>query len=124
MAKANLVQKQVLLGLNDIIKFQLLNYCNLYNKSVSDADLNCLTLLGLIGEVELSEFCLYAYKQNIFKSTQTVRNCLMRMEKENLIIKKGPGKKRVIVINPDLNIQTKGNIVLMYKIIHIDTTKS
>lgn len=122
MAKANLVEKAIKMDLNEIIKFQIATHCHLNNITISNSDLNCMSLLGLLGEVDLSEFCVIVSNKKIFKTTQTVRNCLARMEKSELIIKDGPSKKRFIKLNPKLNIQVIGNIVLLYKVISINDT--
>ena len=122
MSKANLVEKVVKMSLGEIIKFQLDTHCHLRNIQLSDADTNCLTLLGLLEEADLSEFCALVATKEIFKTTQTVRNCLTRMDKFGLIVKDGPSKKRLIKINPELNIQMKGSILLIYKIVYINAT--
>jgi len=124
MAKVNLVEKKKQLGLDDIIKFQLVTHCYLEKLSVSEADLNCMSLLGTLGETDLSEFCTLIANKGIFKTTQTVRNCLVRMEKYGIIVKEGPAKKRLIKLNPDNKIQTIGNVLLFYKFIYLDTTQS
>lgn len=124
MAKFNVVNKKILLGLDDIIKFQLVTHCYLEKISVSDADLNCLALLGTIGETDLSEFCSLVAIKGYFKTTQTVRNCIVRLEKSNIITKSGLNKKRLISLNPEMNILTTGNIMLDFKTIYIDTEKS
>ncbi len=50
-------------------------------------------------------------------SPQTIRNILIKIEKDNLILKQGTRKK--ISLHPELKIQTSGNIMLNYKMIHI-----
>ena len=121
MAKVNLVEKKVRLGLDDIIRFQLATHCHLEKIPVSEADIKCLALLGIRGETDLSEFCSLVVNEGIFKTTQTVRNCIVRMEKQNMVLKGGLSKKRLISLNPDMKIQTQGNILLDFKVIHIGT---
>ena len=104
----------------DIVKFQILTHCYLNKIQVSDADLNCLTLLAINGEQELTQFCNIVHIEEIFRSTQTVRNALTKAEKKNLILKEGKSKKR-IAINPSLKIQTTGNILLDYKFLALAT---
>jgi hypothetical protein len=113
----NKVDKRVRMSLEDIIRFQLLTHCYLAKISVSDADLNTLTLLALGGELELTSFCDDVFGKQIFKSTQTVRNVITKAEKKGLIIKHGKSKKK-ISLNPDLKIQTDGNIFLDYKMLY------
>ena len=61
--------------------------------------------------------------KKIFKSSQSCRNALAKAEKKNLIIKKGSNKK-TIIINPDMNIQTEGTILLDSKILGVETKES
>jgi len=103
----------------DITKFQIAVHCHLNDIQVSTLDLNCLTLLALSGERELTEFCEAAAKKEIFSSSQSVRNALTKAEKRNLIIKEGKSKKK-IKINPTLRLQTDGNILLDYKIVRVE----
>lgn len=119
MAKFNLVNKTVRMELYDIIKYQLLTYCYVKRISVTESDLDCLTTLAISGENDLTEFCLLATEKRIFKSTQSVRNCLVKLEKNNLIQKEGKSKKK-IELNPDMQTQIKGNIMINYKFVHID----
>ena len=117
MAKVNLVQKKVLVGHGEIIKYQLLTYCFIDGVQLSMSELNCLTLLAYNGEIGLSEFCTEAVDKKIFKTSQTVRNFLNKASKKGLILKTGTNKKTV-QLKPEMNVQTKGNIMLDYKIIY------
>jgi hypothetical protein len=107
----------------DITKFQIAVHCHLNEIQVSTLDLNCLTLLALSGERELTEFCEAAAKKEIFGSSQSVRNALTKAEKRSLIIKEGKSKKK-IKINPTLRLQTDGNILLDYKIVRIESKEA
>lgn len=118
MAKVNLVDKRAKLDLWDTVKFQLIAHCYLNKITLSESELNCLTLLGIEGEYDLSDFCILAASKKIFKTTQTVRNCLVKMEKSDFIVKEGRNKKK-IMLNPHLKVQAKGNIMLDFKFVHI-----
>ncbi len=137
MAEVNLVEKKTTMSHTDIIKFQLMTHCFIYNKRLSDSELNCLALLGAYGEYELGDFCLLAeisneeirnklgssYNKSVhgkgnFSSAQTVRNFLSKAEKLGLIVKQGKNTKK-IYINPNLKVQTDGNIFLKYNMIHV-----
>lgn len=134
MAQVNVVNKQVLMELDDLIKFQLITHCYISHITLSDLDLDCLTTLGKLGESELTEFCNDMAKKRLEDklkswnkvarkpeaSPQTIRNVLIKLEKENLLIKQGHGRKK-ITLNPLLKIQTNGNILLNYKVAHIGT---
>lgn len=119
MAKIKLVEQKVRMGLFDIVKYQIATYCYVKRITVTESDLDCLTALALSGENDLTEFCLLATQKRIFKSTQSVRNCLVKLEKYNLIVKEGKTKKKIYV-NPEANIQTKGNIMTNYKFFYIE----
>lgn len=122
MALVNQVQKRVKMPKWQIVKFQILTHCYVNNITLSDSDLNCLTLLSFNQPIELTHFCYDASadEEKIFKSSQTVRNSLNKAEKNNLIIKDNSNKK-LIQLNPILKIQTKGKILLDYKFLVNDS---
>jgi hypothetical protein len=123
MPKANLVEKKIRMTRRDIIKYQILTHSFVHSISYSEAELNCMTLLGICGEIDLSEFCNYVVDENIFKVPQTARNFLTKAERMSLIEKNGTSRKK-IKIKDDLKIQTTGNIILNYKIFYVDTQES
>ena len=122
MALVNQVQKRVKMPKWDIVKFQILTHCYINKIAVSDSDLNCLTLLTFNQPIELTHFCYDASAEEdwIFKSPQTVRNCINKAEKNGLVIK----NKKVISINPDLKVQADGIILLDYKFLGDGTPES
>jgi hypothetical protein len=137
MAKVNKVDKKVSMTLDEIIKFQIITYCYINKITISDSELNCLTLLGLNVKAELSDFCnaccapenkdkdsTLTHTKAIFKTPQTVRNSLAKLANYNIISKDGLGHNKTIELNKDLKIQTEGNILLDYKFFHIDTQES
>jgi|694.fasta_scaffold23978_10 hypothetical protein len=123
MALFNQVEKRMKLTTWQSVKYQLLTHCYLYNIQVSDADLDCLTFLALEGEQELTSFCLKAFNKKIFSSTQSVRNCLTKSEKKNLIKKEGKNKKK-IYIHPNIKVVAQGNILLDFKFLSVATKES
>jgi len=123
MAKASVVDKKIRMSKRDIIKYQLLSHSFVHSISYSEAELDCLTLLGVCGEIDLSEFCNYTVDENIFKVSQTARNFLTKAEKLALVEKNGTSRKK-IKLNASLQVQTTGNIVLNYKIFYLDTQES
>ena len=118
MAQVNVVQKKVIMSQEDIIKYQLMTYCFLNDIQFSNNELDCLTLLGVVGEQELSIFCNTVVDKKIFKTSQTVRNFLTKGENTKIIKKEGTNKKK-IVLNQELNILTSGNILLNMKIVYV-----
>ena len=123
MALVNQVGKKVKMDKFDIVKYQILTHCYLNKINVSEADLNCLTYLALEGDQELTSFCNKAFTHKVFSSTQSVRNCLTKAEKKNLIKKEGKNKKKIF-IHPDLNVYSKGNILLDFKFLSVETKES
>jgi len=123
MAKVNQVRKTVRMDLWNIVRFQIATHCTLKQLNVSDLDLNCLTFLALGGEQPLTEFCDTATKNKIFGSSQSVRSAITKAEKKDLVIKNGDYNK-LIKLNPDLKIQTTGNILLDYKFVRVESENS
>lgn len=122
MAIVNQVDKRVKMNRWDIVKYQLMTHCYLSKIPVSENDLECLTLLAINGEQELTNFCNTAHTEKIFSSTQSVRNCLTKAEKKNLIKKEGKNKKK-IYINPELKVHARGNILLDFKFLSVETNQ-
>jgi hypothetical protein len=115
MALVNQVQKRVMMSKKDVIKFQILTHCYINRITMSESDLDCLTLLSLLGPIELTHFCYEASDEHkIFKSEQTVRNCINKCEKNNLV-SKDPANKKIVFVNPDLKVQINGDILLDFK---------
>ena len=125
MALVNQVQKRVRMPKWDVVKFQILTHCYINRITMSESDLDCLTLLSFNQPIELSNFCLAASAEEdwIFKSPQTVRNSINKAEKSGLVIKDSSNKK-LIILNPNLKIQTEGSILLDYKFLGHDTEES
>lgn len=118
MAQANVVQKKARMGHRDIIKYQIMTHCFMKDIPLSEAGLDCLTLLAAYGTYNLAEFCNTVVDEKIFKTTQTVRNFLTQAENTGLVSKKGTTKKTV-ALRDDLKIQTEGNIILDFKMIYV-----
>ena len=139
MAKAKVITKKVRMGLDDVIRYQLMTHCFVNHIILSRAEIDCLTILGRLGNYELSEFCLLPdvsdellknkmgkeynknqHKAGVFVSAQTVRNFIKKAYDNELVRKKGTSRKK-IQVNPDLNMIFDGTIVLDYKLAHIVT---
>lgn len=124
MALVNQVQKKVRMPKWDVVKFQILVHCYINRITMSDSDLSCLTLLSFNQPIELTEFCYEASSEEewIFKSPQTVRNCINKAEKNGLVVK-DPTNKKIISISPDLKVQTEGTVLLDYKFLGHESTE-
>lgn len=89
-----------------MVKFQFLLYCYLHNIVLSDADLNCLTTIAIKG---YSKSTIKSIVENdIFKSEQTVRNCIVKLTNLKILVKDSLGK----VINPEIQLGLDNIIVL------------
>lgn len=132
MAVVNKVHKASHMDLWDIVKFQVNLYCHLNAINISDSDVECLTLLAINGEAELTAFCnaaciiderdrdhVLVHEAEIFKTPQSVRNSINKIENIGLIKKKGKSKKKVFV-NPTMKIQAEGNIFVEIKLLRKD----
>jgi hypothetical protein len=121
MAIINRVEHKVYLGKLDIIKYQILTYCFLKGIPIADGELECLTLLSQKGSQDLNQFCTLVYSEGIYASPQVARNSLTKSERKNLVIKDGKNKKRVF-LNPEIQLQTEGNILLDFKFAYLNET--
>lgn len=117
------VEKIIKLNKIEIIRYQLMHHCFVKKIKISDTELNCLALLGELGEIRLSEFNKIAAKKGILGSPIAVSSCLSKIERSGLFVKKNNGKK-VIFLNPELNIQTEGNIIIDLKLIKLEQTNT
>lgn len=115
----NQVSKKVKLDKDILVKYQLLTHCYLEKINVSNADLDCLTMLAFNEEIELTEFCNYASDEGVFKTPQSVRNAIIKFERKGMIEKNGKSRK-MIKLSDNLNIQVKGNVLLDYKFVSIE----
>ena len=58
-------------------------HCFLNEIRVSPAQLNCLGLLGLYGEINMSDFCAEVVSEEIFGNVQTTRNFITKCASKN-----------------------------------------
>lgn len=112
------VDKKIRLDQWAITKFQLIVHCYLSGIRLSNHDLSCLALLSILGDQTLEDFCQKVVDKKIFTSAQSARNAISKAEKLGLISKEGKNRKKIF-LNPTLSIQSNGNIVLNYKIVHL-----
>lgn len=135
MAVVNQVRKSGHMDLWDIVRFQVCIHCHLNNISISDSDLECLALLAINGEAELTAFCNAAceiderdrdhslkHEREIFKTPQSVRNSINKIENIGLIKKKGKSRKKILV-SPKMQIQSSGNVFIDIKFLRKDESQ-
>jgi hypothetical protein len=121
MAVVNQVEKKIRMDQWDIVKFQLTVHCYIKRIKVSDHDLSCLTLLGIVGEQTIESLCKLVVSNEIFSSLQSARNVLSKAEKVGLVARSAINKRKVL-LNPSLNIQTSGNILVNLRVVRIEPT--
>lgn len=123
MAVVNKVDLKHQVDINVSIKYQIVTYCFFNDTLISNSDLKFLTELAKVQGIELTKFCDFAVGKNIFKSSQSARNAITKAEKKNLLVKKGHNKK-TISLNPDINVQSSGLVLLDYKILGRESEES
>jgi hypothetical protein len=123
MAIVNKVDLKHQVDINVSIKYQIVTYCFFNDTLISNSDLKFLTQLAKVQGIELTKFCEDAVNKGIFKSSQSARNAITKAEKKNLLIKKGHNKK-TISLNPDINVQSNGLVLLDYKILGRESEES
>jgi hypothetical protein len=117
------------------IKYQLITeLIFLRRQTLIDTDLVYLTLLVEWGPISLKEFCnkvvLYLFGETVLHEAekysvrvQTVRNRIGILEKRGLVQKSGKGIK-TISFTSAIPIETKGNILLEYNFLYVETKES
>jgi hypothetical protein len=116
MAIVKKVDKKVKVGIDETIKYQILTYCFFKKIQISNSDLMFLAELAKNDGIELTRFCSLLADKKIFKTTQSARNAVTKAEKKTLIIKNGASRKTVS-ISDKINVQTKGLVLLDFKIL-------
>lgn len=116
MALVNRIEKKAMMPKWDLVKFQIITYCYLNRVTVSESELNCLTLLSFNEPIELTDFCydVSSEEEWIFKTPQSVRNAINKCIKKKIVIK-DKNNKKLIMLNPDVKLKTSGNILLEIK---------
>jgi hypothetical protein len=116
MAEVVKVSKKIRTSLDQALKYQILTYCFFNNIQISNADLDCLSLLGVLGEHELTGFCEIAVKNSVFKSSQSARNAVNKATKKGLITKNGKSKKSIL-LSKKIELANEGMVLLDFKVL-------
>jgi len=126
------VSKKLRMTQHDLVKYQIMTELVFFKKeNVIPFDMEVLTLLGTWGSMELGVFCTKAAKvlypdmkpEEIAVRAQNVRNRVVKLEKRGLIEKSKRGKK-VIGISPAITLESKGNVLLDYNFLAVETSKA
>jgi len=120
--KTVLVESKTRMEYKAVIKLQLVFYCYVNKIDVPDVLLECVLLHILNNYSDLSTLCKGVCEHGLFKSEQSARNAIVKLQKKNILITEGKNKKK-ITINPSINIISKGNILLNYNILGVEPDK-
>ena len=123
MAIVNKVDLKQQVDINVSIKYQIVTYCFFNDIRISNSDLEFLSELSKSGKIELTKFCDRLVGETIFKSSQSARNAITNAEKKGLLAKEGINKK-TIMLNKAMNVQTKGLVLLDYKVLGREAKES
>jgi hypothetical protein len=117
------VHKKTRLTLREGLEYQLLTYCFVKDLNISLADRKALVELIVYGPTPLKDFCTHITDLGIFKSSQSTRNALSKLEKMGLIYKIGKSRKE-IVIHPHCEIINKPAVLLQFEFLAHGTNRS
>lgn len=130
--QVNRIQKKVRLNAHDLVKYQIMTEVVFFGKEhLIPSDMELLTLLALWGPVELVSFCATAAKhlypdikpEEIAVRSQNVRNRIVKLEKRGLVEKSKKGKK-MIQLAEKITLASKGNVLLDYNFLALETSKA
>jgi len=123
----------------NLIRFQILTWCFLRNIQVTNADIEALVLLSILGRTKLTSFCeqlcttelniSHKHKREdfkyIFNSKQSARNAMSKLHELGLIKREGKNKSNInLWLNPEMDIYTDQNLLINYQFLSIDTPES
>lgn len=114
------IDKVVRVNEFEIVKFQLMAHAFIKEIRLNETELNVLTLLGVLGETRLKRFCEIVTEKGYLANYTSANNCLTRISQSKLFLKKGVGKK-LIYLNPEIGIHSKGTILLNYKLVKVES---
>jgi len=116
--------------LYDAVKYQIITEIMFLKKeNIIPSDIEILTLLGLWGPINLSSFCFkaasYLYPglqpEEYAIRSQNVRNRIVKLQKRNIIVK---NDKKAIALNPEFKVVGKGNVLIDYNFLALESNKA
>lgn len=128
--EVNKLHKKIRMTLYDAIKYQIITEIMFLKKEkIINSDIEILTLLGLWGPINLSNFCfkaaVYLYPdlqpEEYAIRSQNVRNRIVKLQKRNIVVK---NDKKAIALNPEFKIVGKGNVLIDYNFLAIESNKA
>jgi hypothetical protein len=126
------ITKKLRVTTPDVIKYQLITEIVFFKKEyLIPSDLDILILLVMWGPMDLVSFCMNAAKhlypetppEDLSIRSQNVRNRVVKLEKRNIVIKSKTGRK-TISLNPNIDVHSKGNILLDYNYLAVESNKA
>ena len=130
--EVNRIQKKIRVSAYDSVKYQIMTELMFFKKEhLIPSDMELLTLLALWGPMELGAFCTTAAKriypdikpEEIAVRSQNVRNRIVKLEKRLLVEKSKSGKK-MIQLADNIAVESKGNVLLDYNFLSVETSKA
>lgn len=113
--KFKAIEQRVSMSKKEIISFQILFYGFANDIYLNKNRLEVLTLLGLWGKMNISDFCQEISDRRIFSSSQAVRNYILECIKDDLVIRSGAGNK-IIEISDKLELLVDDRIYINMKL--------
>jgi hypothetical protein len=120
--KGVVVDKRVDMNKREIVEYQIMHYCFVNSVQINHTEQKLLALLGATGKIRVTAFCERAVKAKILGSTQAVNTAMHKLYRTDLFIKEGIGKK-VIYLNPKLQVLSEGNILIKLTLVKLETVK-
>lgn len=130
--EVNRILKKVRVSSKDLVRYQIMTEVVFFGKEhLIPSDMDLLTLLGVWGPMHLGTFCTEAAKElhpdikpeEIAVRAQNVRNRIVKLEKRGLVEKTGRGKK-MIQITGRIPVTAKGNVLLDYNFLAVESGKA
>jgi hypothetical protein len=119
MAIVRKVDKKVRSSRDKVIKYQILTYCFFKDIKVSRTELELLTEVSKHNGIEINDLCQQLSVKCIYRTKQSARNAITKVEKKTLIIKDGDNRKKRVWISDKMDIETDGAILLDMKVLGI-----
>lgn len=119
MALVNKINKSAKVDKNTVNKYQIITHCFFNNIDVNKSDVEVLSTIA-DKKISLPDLCKLLYKNKVFKSEQSARTALGKIEKKGLIIKHKGEDVKFVSINPDIGI-LEGNVLLDFKFLGIES---